>query len=170
MKFLNRTLLAGTCLTVSALSVAQTTVSEAWIRGTVSQQKTTGMFAQIMSKSGGQLVSASTPVAGIVEIHEMAMEGQVMKMRVLPNGLPLPAGKAVSLAPGGFHIMMMDLKQPLKVGEKVPVSLVVRAQGKTEVLNLDVEVRPMVGAVPAAKTPNAQDHAGHDASAHGHKH
>jgi len=65
---------------------AQTTVAEPWVRGTVAQQKATGMFANITSAKGGKLVSASSPVAGVVEIHEMAMEGNLMKMRALPAG------------------------------------------------------------------------------------
>ena len=109
---------------------AQTTVTEAWIRGTVPQQKATGLFAQITSAQGGRLVSASSPAAGVVEIHEMSMEGDVMKMRALPGGLALPAGKAVALKPGGFHVMLMDLKQALKAGDSVPVTLVVEGADK----------------------------------------
>jgi periplasmic copper chaperone A len=156
------------CLSTAAL--AQTTVREAWIRGTVAQQKTTGMFAQITSKEGGQLVSASSPVAGVVEIHEMAMDGNVMKMRALPQGLALPAGKAVSLAPGGYHIMLMDLKQSLKAGDKVPVSLVFKVKGKSETLNLDVEVRPLGAPAAPAKTDAGHAHGSHGAHGEGHKH
>ena len=97
---------------------AQTTVKDPWVRGTVPQQKATGMFAQITSAGGGKLVSASSPAANIVEIHEMAMEGDVMKMRAIP-GLDLPAGKAVDLKPGGYHVMLIDLKQALKAGDTV---------------------------------------------------
>ena len=103
---------AASLLMLGSLAAqAQTTVAEPWIRGTVAQQKATGMFASITSAQGGRLVGASSPVAGVVEIHEMAMEGDVMKMRALANGLDLPAGKAVALKPGGYHVMLMDLKQ-----------------------------------------------------------
>jgi copper(I)-binding protein len=136
---------------------AQTTVKEAWVRGTVAQQKATGAFAQITSAKGGRLVSASSPVAGVVEIHEMAMEGTTMKMRALPNGLDLPAGKTVALKPGGLHVMLMDLKQPLKAGDTVPLTLVVEGADKQrETLQLQVPVKAL-GAAPAM---------GHD----GHKH
>lgn len=126
---------------------AQTTVAEPWIRGTVPQQKATGMFASITSAKGGRLVSASSPVAGVVEIHEMAMEGNLMKMRALPSGLDLPAGKAVALKPGGYHVMLMDLKQQLKPGETVPVTLVFEAVDKTRET---VELKAPVKALNAA--------------------
>jgi copper(I)-binding protein len=126
---------------------AQTTVAEPWIRGTVPQQKATGMFASITSAKGGKLVSASSPVAGVVEIHEMAMEGNLMKMRALPSGLDLPAGKAVALKPGGYHVMLMDLKQQLKPGDTVPVTLVFEAADKTRET---VEVKAPVKALNAA--------------------
>jgi copper(I)-binding protein len=139
---------------VSAWS--QTVVKEAWVRGTVAQQKGTGMFAQITSAQGGRLVSARSPVAGVVEIHEMAMEGNVMRMRALANGLELPAGKAVELKPGGYHIMLLDLKQQLKPGDTVPLSLVVAGKdGKTETLELKVPVRPLAG------NAKVDEHKGH---------
>jgi copper(I)-binding protein len=110
----------------------------------------TGMFAEITSAKGGRLVSASTPVAGVVEIHEMAMEGDVMKMRALPAGLALPAGKAVVLKPGGYHVMFMDLKQQLKAGDTVPVSLVVEGADKKRET---VEVKAAVKDLAAAPMP-----------------
>ena len=122
---------------------AQTTVKDAWVRGTVPQQKATGMFAQLTSTAGGKLVSASSPVANIVEIHEMAMEGDVMKMRAVP-GLELPAGKAVDLKPGGYHVMLLDLKQTLKTGDTVPVRLVIEGQdGKRETVEVNAPVRAL---------------------------
>jgi len=122
---------------------AQTTVKDAWIRGTVAQQKATGLFAQITSTAGGKLVSASSPVAGVVEIHEMAMDGNVMKMRAVP-GLDLPAGKAVELKPGGYHVMLLDLKQQLKEGETVPVTLVIEGKdGKKESIEVKAPVKAL---------------------------
>ena len=107
---------------IAAPSLAQVAVSDAWVRGTVPGQKATGAFMRLTSPTDAALVSASSPVAGIVEIHEMAMEGGVMKMRAVPK-LPLPAGKPVELKPGGYHVMLMDLKQQLKEGDTVPVTL-----------------------------------------------
>jgi periplasmic copper chaperone A len=122
---------------------AQTTVKEPWVRGTVAGQKATGMFGQITSATGGKLVSASSPVAGVVEVHEMVMDGSVMKMRAVP-GLELPAGKAVELKPGGYHVMLMDLKQELKTGESVPVTLVIEgAGGKRESVEIKAPVKAL---------------------------
>jgi copper(I)-binding protein len=139
---------------------AQTTVKDAWIRSTVPQQKATGLFAEIVSAQGGKLVAVSTPAAGLVEIHEMKMDGDVMRMRAI-DGLALPAGKPVMLAPGGYHVMLMDLKQPLAAGTQVPVTMVVEgAGGQRETVNLTASVRAMTGAAMPAG-------GGHGA---GHKH
>jgi len=141
MKHLSTTL---ALLLATTLAQAQTTVAEPWVRGTVAQQKASGMFARITSAQGGRLVSASSPVAGVVEIHEMAMSGDVMKMRALPNGLDLPAGKAVELKPGGYHVMLMDLKQQLKAGDTVPVTLVIEgADKKRETVEIKAPVKAM---------------------------
>jgi copper(I)-binding protein len=128
---------------------AQTTVQDAWVRGTVPQQKATGLFARITSASGGKLVSASSPAAGVTEVHEMAMEGNVMTMRALAKGLELPAGKAVELKPGGYHVMLMDLKQQLKAGDTVALTLVIEGPGgKRETVEVKVPVK--AAATPAA--------------------
>lgn len=146
-------------LITNQAALAQTTVTDAWVRGTVAQQKATGLFATITSAAGGTLVSASSPAAGVVEIHEMAMDGNVMKMRALPDGLALPAGQAVALKPGGLHIMMMDLKQPLKAGDLVDVTLVVQdAKGQRETLQLKVPVKALGAAGMPAHGPG---HGGH---------
>lgn len=126
---------------------AQTTATEPWVRGTVSPaQKATGLFVQLQSAQGGRLVSVSSPVAGLVEIHEMKVEGGVMKMRAIP-GLDLPAGQAVALKPGGYHVMLLDLKQPLKAGDTVPFTLVIEGKDqRRETLSLQAPVRAMGGA------------------------
>ena len=134
--------LASTALAASA----QTIVKDPWVRGTVAAQKATGMFAQITSTAGGKLLSASSPAAGVVEIHEMVMEGDMMKMRAIP-GLDLPAGKAVDLKPGGYHVMLLDLKQELKVGDTVAVTLVIEGKdGKRESVELKAPVRALAAA------------------------
>jgi periplasmic copper chaperone A len=148
MKTKNPLLALAAGLLVATSAHAQTAVKDPWVRGTVAQQKATGMFAQITSPAGGKLVSASSPVAGIVEIHEMAMEGNVMKMRALPAGLDLPAGKAVDLKPGGYHVMLMDLKKELKAGDTVPVTLVIEgADKKRETLEIKAPVRALGGTM-----------------------
>lgn len=131
-------------LALCAGAQAQTTVAEPWLRATVAQQKASGMFAVITSAQGGRLVGASSPAAGVVEIHTMAMEGSVMRMRALPGGLPLPAAQAVKLEPGGVHLMLMDLKQTLEAGARVPLTLVVEAaDGKRETVEVSAEVRAL---------------------------
>jgi periplasmic copper chaperone A len=122
---------------------AQTTVREPWVRGTVAQQKASGAYMQITSAQGGKLLSASTPVAGVAEVHEMAMEGTTMRMRAVP-ALDLPSGQPVELKPGGYHVMLMDLKQQLKPGDTVPLTLVVEGKdGKRETLEVKAPVRPL---------------------------
>ena len=138
--------LSGLALATQS-ALAQTTVKDPWVRGTVAQQKSTGAFMQVTSTQGGKLISAKSPVAGVVEIHEMVMEGDLMKMRAIP-GLELPAGKPVELKPGSYHVMLMELKQQLKEGETVPVTLVVEGKdGKRE----NIEVKAPVKALAAAK-------------------
>lgn len=123
---------------------AQTTVSNAWVRGTVAQQKATGAFMQITSPAGGKLVSVSSASAGVAEIHEMSMQGTTMQMRALPNGLDLPPGKAVDLKPGGYHVMLMDLKAPLKAGDSIDLTLVVEGKdGKREAVQVKAPVRAL---------------------------
>ncbi len=132
---------------IASVAQAQTTATDPWVRGTVAQQKATGLFVQLTSAQGGKLVAGSSAVAERVEIHEMTMVGDVMKMRQI-DALPLPAGKAVALKPGGYHVMLMDLKQPLTAGTVVPVSLVIEgADGKRGTLSLQAPVRAL-GAAP----------------------
>ena len=150
---------AAAVLTLSVwpfLALAQVSVKEPWVRATVAQQKATGAFMQLVSAAGGRLVSASSPVAGVVEIHEMAMDGNVMKMRAIA-GLDLPAGKAVALKPGGHHVMLMDLKQGLQAGQSVPITLVVEGPGgKRETVQVSATVRPL--AVAPAPAHGAHKH------------
>ncbi len=130
-------------LAATASAFAQTTVKGAWVRGTVAQQKASGAFMHITSAAGGKLVSVSSPVAGVAEIHEMAMDGNVMKMRAVP-ALELPAGKAVELKPGGYHVMLLDLKQQLKPGETVALTLTVEGKdGKRETVEIKAPVKPL---------------------------
>jgi copper(I)-binding protein len=127
--------------------LAQVAVSEPWIRGTVAQQKATGAFMLLKAERDSRLVAAKSPVAGVVEIHEMAMEKDVMKMRALPNGLELPAGKTVELKPGGYHVMLMDLKQQMKEGETIPMTLVIEGKDKKQTLvDVKAPVRPLAAA------------------------
>lgn len=133
---------------------AQVTVSAPWVRGTVEGQKATGAFMQLKSADGAALVAAESPVAGVVEIHEMKMENNVMRMRAVPK-LDLPAGHAVELKPGGYHVMLMDLKQALKKGDSVPIKL--RFQGK-DGKPQEIEVKAEVRDLAAAPTDGGMKH------------
>jgi copper(I)-binding protein len=131
-------------------AVAQVTVTDAWVRGTVAGQKTTGAFMQLKSATDTTLVDVSSPAAKIVEIHEMKIADGVMKM-IAVDRLPLPAGRAVELKPGGYHVMLMGLAQPLKEGDTVPLKLTLedKAGKKTT-----VEIKAPVKALTAgAMTP-----------------
>ncbi len=123
---------------IAAPALAQVSVNGAWVRPTVPGQMGTGAFMTLTAKDGARLVGAASPVAGVVEIHEMKMEGTVMKMRAV-DALDLPAGKAVELKPGGYHVMLLDLKQPLKAGGKIPLSLRIETSDR-KLVTLPVEV------------------------------
>ena len=131
-------------------------VTQAWARASVPGQKATGAFMTLTASTPMQLVRVASPVAGVAEVHEMAMQGGVMRMRAIPS-LALPAGSAVDLKPGGHHLMLMDLKQPLKAGDTVPLTLTLRdAQGRESRTDVQVPVQ----AAAAAPAGHGQ-HSGH---------
>jgi periplasmic copper chaperone A len=137
---------------VSLPALAQVSVSEPWIRATVPAAKVAGAFMQLKSAKPVKLVEVKSPVAGRVELHQMAMEGQTMRMRAVES-IALPAGQTVNLASGGYHVMLFDLQRQLKEGEQVPLTLVVQdAAGKRENVALSVPVKPLTykPAGPAA--------------------
>ena len=114
-------------------SLGSIKIENAYTRATVPGQQVAGGFMKIENKGAAdQLVSASSPVAGEVQLHEMAMEGNVMKMRQLKD-LAIPAGGAVELKPGGYHLMFLNLKGPLAAGQTVPVKLKFAKAGEVEV-------------------------------------
>lgn len=125
--------LLAACLTMSmSASQAQVVVTGAWVRATVPNQQATGAFMQLLSKKDTTLVSARSDIAGVVEVHEMKMENDVMRMRAV-GGLKLPANQPVELKSGGYHLMMMDLKKQLKVGTEAQITLVFKnANGESE--------------------------------------
>ena len=163
-------LIAAALTTLCAInaSAQNVTVTDAWARATVQGQKATGAFMKITAKDSAKLVGVSSPVAGVVEIHEMKMDKDVMKMSALPNGLELPAGKAVELKPGGYHVMLMDLKAPLAKDTTIPLTITVQdAKG----VKSTVELKLLVG-MQAPGMPS-HDHSKHKHTEHkhgGHKH
>ena len=131
-------------------------VKNAWVRATVQGQKATGAFMQITAPAASTLVSVSTPVAGVAEVHEMQMDGDVMRMRPLAKGLELPAGKAVQLKPGGYHLMLMDLKLPLQKDTTIPITLTLRdSKGVQSTQDLRV---PVLSAAPTGQGAHQHDH------------
>jgi periplasmic copper chaperone A len=137
------------------VKVGDLVITQAWTRATPNGAKIAGGYLTIENKgaSPDRLIGGSGDIAGKIEVHEMAMNDGVMKMRPLDKGLVIEPGKTVKLAPGGFHLMMFDLKSPLKQGDKVPVTLDFEKAGKVAV-SLDVQG---VGA----QAPGADDHSGH---------
>ena len=132
--------LASLVLATSALA-QEVTVAESWARATVPGQKATGAFMKITAKQPSKLVAASTPVAGITEIHEMKMDKDVMRMSAVA-ALDLPAGKTVELKPGGYHVMLMDLKNPLADKSNIPLTLTFEdSKGQKSQQVLQVPVR-----------------------------
>ena len=110
-------------------------VTQAWSRATPGGAKIAGGYLTIENKGAAadRLIGAAADVAGKVEVHEMAMNNGVMTMRALDKGLAIEPGKTVKFAPGGYHLMLMDLKSPLKQGDKLPVTLEFEKAGKVKV-------------------------------------
>jgi copper(I)-binding protein len=146
-------------LALSFTAWAQTTVKveDAWVRGTVATQKATGAFMRLTPSANARLVAVQSPVAGVAEIHEMAMENDVMKMRQIP-GLDLAAGRTLELKPGGYHVMLMDLKQPLKGGDSVPLTLVFEDAAKKRFTQ---ELKVPVTALGGGNAPMPMNHGEH---------
>lgn len=135
-----RQFVIAVCLAAGAASaMADVDVKDPWVRGTVPAQKTTGAFMTITSDTDATLIGASSPVADTVEVHTMQMEAGVMKMRAI-NRLDLPAGRAVELKPGGYHIMLIGLKRALSKGDAVPLKLQIEGKDKS-VLEIDVQAQ-----------------------------
>jgi copper(I)-binding protein len=144
-----RAALFAALLGASGAALAQVTVTDPWVRGTVAGQRATGAFMTLTAASATTLVGAASPVAKIVEIHEMAMDGGVAKMRAVQR-VDLPAGKPVALKPGGYHVMLMALQQPLKEGESVRIALTFQGQdGKRTTTEIAAPVR---GLAESAQT------------------
>lgn len=136
-------------------------VVNAWARPTVAEQMATGAYMKIMPNKDGAIVGVSSKVADVAEIHEMKMEGDVMRMRAV-EGLPVKAGSAVELAPGGYHVMLMGLNQSVSEGQPFELTLTFKAADGSE-SSIPVNVVP--GKDPA-KPAAAQG----EASSNPHKH
>ena len=129
MKQIITPLFAALSLTISAAAFSQVAVKDPWVRTTVAQQKATGAFMQLTATQDVKLISATSPAAKMVEIHTMEMDKDVMKRRQIMS-LDLPAGKAVELKPGSYHVMLMGLNAQVKEGDIVPLTLTVEGKDK----------------------------------------
>ncbi|RCL25239.1 transporter [Pseudomonas sp. AFG_SD02_1510_Pfu_092] len=152
MQPIKRGLAALVLMGLALPALAQTTVSDAWVRATVPHQQSTGAFMTLTASSDSQLVSVASPVAKTVQVHEMTMNGDVMGMREV-KAVALPAGKAVTLDPNSLHVMLMGLSGQVQEGQKVPLTLIIEdAKGAKETVEVQAEVRAL----------NAEAGAGHD--------
>lgn len=141
---------ASLALSAGVLSAQTVDVRDAWARAAVSGQSGTGAFMNITARDAARLVGVSSPLAGVAQVHEMKMEGDVMKMRAVPV-LELPAGQTVQLKPGGYHVMLMDLKQSLPKGSMLPLTLTFRdAKGVESKLALKL---PVASSAPGTVAP-----------------
>lgn len=133
----------GAALLAAAPAWSQVNVEQPWVRATVAAQKVSGGFMTLTAAKDSRLVGVSSPVAGVVEVHEMKMVDDVMRMRQIP-ALDLPAGKPVALVPGGYHLMLFQLKQQLKDGDKVPLTLEFEDAAKVRTsVKVEAAVKPL---------------------------
>lgn len=125
-------------------------VDEPWVRATVPNQHATGAFMRLTSSAAGRLVAVESDAAKHVEVHEMALQDNVMKMRQVP-GIDLPAGQAVDLKPGGYHVMLIDLARQITPGDHIALTLVVEdARQQQRRVLVDAIARPLnATAAPA---------------------
>ncbi len=119
-------------------------VHDAWARATLPGQKVAGVFMTLTSTSGARLVGVESQAARVAEIHEMRHEDGVMKMRQR-EALDLPPGEAVKLAPGGYHVMLMDIRQPLAAGQEVTLTLVLEQGGSRHSVQVIAPVKAAGG-------------------------
>lgn len=138
---------AITCVCAVPAAAAQPAgVKDAWVRAPAPGQKVAAAYMEITGRTRIWLVAAASPLAARAELHGTTMEGGVMKMRAIDK-LELPGGKAVRLAPGGMHIMLIDLKRALKPGDKVPITLtVLREDASRTLFTVQAEVREAAAA------------------------
>ena len=122
-------------------------IDDAWLRASVPGQSGTGAFMRLTAREPLTLVAVRTPAAGVAEIHEMKLEGDVMRMRSIAQ-LPLPAGQSVELRPGGHHLMLMNLKTPLAAGSRVNLEIDTVARYVERMLSVDASLAPTLKAHP----------------------
>jgi copper(I)-binding protein len=139
-------IVAGLLFLAAFPAAAQVEIRNAWVRGTVDGQTSTGAYMQLKSAESAALIGVECPLVDAAELHEMKMDGNVMKMRSLKR-LELPAGRAVELNPGGFHIMLTGLKRALSKGDRVPIRLRIETKDKSlKTVEVNAEVRDLASS------------------------
>jgi len=133
--------------TADEYTLKSLSIDHPFARATPPGAKTGGAFFVVKNAgaTSDRLIGAASPVAGGAELHEMAMDGGVMKMRAI-GAMDVPAGGKLELKPGGLHVMMVDLKQPLKPGDKLPLTLTFEKAGSI-VVSVDVEAMGAMGGM-----------------------
>ena len=157
------TLIAAILFTSAAMAqVPSIRADQPWARATSPQQKVGSGYVTLTSPIDDRLISASSPVSARTVVHGMTMDNTVMRMRAHADGLVLPAGQAVALKPGGLHLMLMDLKQPLVAGQKIPVELTFEHAPPMTITLTVAPVGASVGSsVGASVGATGPGHAGH---------
>ena len=143
MKIFNRycLLLIGLLLPSISMAADAVKVEQAWARSTAPGQEVGAAYLNLESTTDATLTAVTSPSAGSIEIHRMSMNKGVMEMRKL-DALPLPAGKVVKLEPGGYHLMLFDLKKSLKAGDQLEFSLRIKDKsGKSRIQQVRLPVR-----------------------------
>jgi copper(I)-binding protein len=151
--------LAGASARAGDATAGDLVLTQAWSRATPSGAKIAGGYLTVENKGAApdRLIGASGENIGKVEVHEMAMNNGVMTMRPLDKGLSIEPGKTVKLAPGGYHLMLMDLRQPFKQGDKVPLTLEFEKAGK---VSLSLDVQGVGAQAPGGGAASGHDHSG----------
>ena len=143
--------LSGLFAATAAAQSPQVTVSDAWSRATPPHAATGVVYMTLASSTEDRLVGVSTPVAQQAELHRTTNQGGVMRMRPVPGGIELPAGKPVSLRPGDYHVMLTGLKTSLQAGQSIPLHLTFAHAAPVDV---EATVRPLTagsGSMPGMK-------------------
>lgn len=160
---LNKVIAAVAALACSAVFAQNVEIKDGWVRTAVPGQTATGAFMTLTAQDGARLVGGSSPAASVTELHEMKMDGDIMRMRPVQGGLTLPAGQAVQLKPGSYHLMLMGLKAPLPPQATVPLTLVFEdAKGvkSTQDIALPVAIKAP-GAAASGQGMHGMKHSAH---------
>jgi len=142
-----KTVLVFLCASLSGNVCAdQISVTGAWTRASAPGQKVAGIYFDIVSAVDARLVGVDAAIARVAELHLMSVENGTMRMRAV-RAVDLPAGKAISFKPGGYHVMLFDLKRSLRAGERIPIQVSIEgAGGRRTRLKFDAEVRNLDGS------------------------